>query len=346
MGRSWTVVRPDSPRAAPPSATLVLVVHTRTVAIHYVRAALRACPTPSPVLAAAGISPALLADDRARVTPAQFTSLIQALWETLDDEFMGFGPRPSKRGTFPTMCLLAVHCPDLESALRRGLAFYSLFDLAPSMSLVDGRFTLDMEGVSDPDHFLTESLLVLWHRFSSWLVGRRIPLLSASFAYPAPSHRAEYHLIFGCPMEFSAPSTCISFDPRFLHMPVVQDEAALRRFLRNSPAELLSRRDHGADTSGHVRRLLGAGVSGLEEVAARLGVSAPTLRRRLTAEGTSFREVREQLLRDQAVASLVRGGESVEELALRLGFSEASAFHRAFKRWTGSSPGAYRGGRD
>lgn len=45
---------------------------------------------------------------------------------------------------------------------------------------------------------------------------------------------------------------------------------------------------------------------------------------------------------DQAVASLVRGGESVEELALRLGFSEASAFHRAFKRWTGSSPGSYR----
>jgi AraC-like DNA-binding protein len=104
----------------------------------------------------------------------------------------------------------------------------------------------------------------------------------------------------------------------------------------------LSRRDHGADTAGHVRRLLGRGMAGLEAVAAQLGVSAPTLRRKLAAEGTSFREVREQLLRDQAVASLVRGGESVEELALRLGFSEASAFHRAFKRWTGSSPGSYR----
>ncbi|GLZ29615.1 transcriptional regulator [Lentzea sp. NBRC 105346] len=319
-------------------------MHTRTVAIHYVRAALRECPAPEPVLAAAGISPSLLDDDRARVTPEQFTRLIQALWEQLDDEFMGFGPRPSKRGTFPTMCLLAVHCPDLGSALRRGLAFYGLFDTAPAMSLVDGRFSLDMALVDDPDHFLTESLLVLWHRFSSWLVGRRIPLRRASFDYPEPPHAAEYHLIFGCPLEFSAPVTAMFFDPKFLRMPVVQDEAALRRFLRNSPAELLSRRDHGADTSAHVRRLLGAGESGLEAVAQRLGVSAPTLRRRLAAEGTSFREVREQLLRDQAVASLVRGGESVEELALRLGFSEASAFHRAFKRWTGSSPGAYRGG--
>ena len=315
-------------------------MHTRTVAIHYVRAALRACPEPSAVLAGAGIPASLLADDRARVTPAQYTKFIQTLWEVLDDEFMGFGPRPSKRGTFAMMCLLAVHCPDLESALRRGLAFYSLFDQPLRLSLDDGRFSLEIPG--DPDHFLTESLLVLWHRFSSWLIGRRIPLRGAEFGYPEPAHAAEYHLIFGCPLTFGAPATAISFDPKFLRMPVVQDEAALRRFLRHSPAELLSRRDHGADTAGHVRRLLGRGVTGLEAVAAALGVSAPTLRRRLAAEGTSFREVREQLLRDQAVASLVRGGESVEELALRLGFSEASAFHRAFKRWTGSSPGSYR----
>ncbi|WP_446684941.1 AraC family transcriptional regulator [Lentzea indica] len=233
-------------------------MHTRTVAIHYVRAALRACPEPSVVLAGAGIPASLLADDRARVTPAQYTKFIQTLWEVLDDEFMGFGPRPSKRGTFAMMCLLAVHCPDLESALRRGLAFYSLFDEPLHLSLDDGRFSLEIPG--DPDHFLTESLLVLWHRFSSWLIGRRIPLQGAEFAYQEPAHAAEYHLIFGCPLTFDAPATTILFDPKFLRMPVVQDEAALRRFLRYSPAELLSRRDHGADTAGHVRRLLGRGV--------------------------------------------------------------------------------------
>ncbi|WP_433263501.1 AraC family transcriptional regulator [Actinosynnema sp. CS-041913] len=325
---------------------------TRTIAIHYVTAALRGAirhgHDVSELLAIAGIPEALLADDRARVTPAQYSKLIQNLWEVLDDEFMGFGPQRSKRGTFPTMCLLAVHCSSLEDALRRGLAFYGLFDVRPSMTLCErdgvARFTLAAEGVDDPDRFLIESLLVLWHRFSSWLIGRRIPLRAVDLAYPEPPHAAEYHLIFGCPLRFAAPETVLTFDTRFLRMPVVQDEAALRRFLRNSPAELLSRRDYGADASSQVRRMLGSGVVGLENVAARLGVSAPTLRRKLAAEGTSFREVREQLLRDQAVASLVRGGESVEELALRLGFSEASAFHRAFKRWTGNSPGAYRTG--
>jgi AraC-like DNA-binding protein len=323
---------------------------TRTIAIHYVTAALRGAlrgghDVPE-VLAAAGISPALLTDERARVTADQYTRLIQALWDVLDDEFMGFGPKASKRGTFPTMCLLAVHCPDLASALRRGLTFYDLFDVRPEMRLVEDegmvRFELDMAGFDDPDRFLTESLLVLWHRFSSWLIGRRIPLRGVDFTYPEPGHGAEYPLIFGAPLRFGAPVTALYFDARFLRMPVVQDEAALRRYLRHSPAELLSRRDYGADTASRVRRLLGQGVTALPEVAQRLGVSGPTLRRTLAAEGTSFREVREQLLRDQAVASLVRGGESVEELALRLGFSEASAFHRAFKRWTGSSPGAYR----
>ncbi|CCH34034.1 AraC family transcriptional regulator [Actinosynnema sp. NPDC047251] len=325
---------------------------TRTIAIHYVTAALRGAVRHghdvSALLATAGIPEALPADDRARVTPAQYSKLIQALWDALDDEFMGFGPQRSKRGTFPTMCLLAVHCASLEGALQRGLAFYALFDVRPSMRLAErdgvARFALAAEGVDDPDRFLVESLLVLWHRFSSWLIGRRIPLRGVELAYPEPPHAAEYHLIFGCPLRFGAPETVLTFDTRFLRMPVVQDEAALRRFLRNSPAELLSRRDYGADASSQVRRMLGGGVAGLANVAARLGVSAPTLRRKLAAEGTSFREVREQLLRDQAVASLVRGGESVEELALRLGFSEASAFHRAFKRWTGNSPGAYRTG--
>ncbi|GAA1270688.1 AraC family transcriptional regulator [Saccharothrix xinjiangensis] len=325
---------------------------TRTIAIHYVHAALRGALRrghgAAGFLGPAGIGEGLLADERARVTPAQYTRLVQTLWEVLDDEFMGLGPQPSKRGTFPTMCLLAVHCASLEEALRRGLGFYALFDVRPAMALGErdgaATFTLDAAGVDDPDRFLVESLLVLWHRFSSWLIGRRIPLRGVDLAYPEPPHAAEYHLIFGAPLRFGAPTTTLRFDTRFLRMPVVQDEAALKRFLRGSPAELLSRRDYGADTSSLVRRVLGGGAAGLDEVAAGLGVSAPTLRRRLAAEGTSFREVREQLLRDQAVASLVRGGESVEELALRLGFSEASAFHRAFKRWTGSSPGAYRTG--
>jgi AraC-like DNA-binding protein len=95
-----------------------------------------------------------------------------------------------------------------------------------------------------------------------------------------------------------------------------------------------------------VRRILARGLHSdwppSAEVAARLAVSLQHLRRRLRDEGTSITRIREDIIRDAAIASLVRGEESVHELSARLGFSEPSAFRRAFRRWTGSPPGAYR----
>jgi AraC-like DNA-binding protein len=86
-----------------------------------------------------------------------------------------------------------------------------------------------------------------------------------------------------------------------------------------------------------------AGLPGPEQVAARLSISPQTLRRKLAAERTSFQRVRDQLRRDVAVSALARGDASIEQLSERLGFSEPSAFHRAFRRWTGATPRAYQG---
>lgn len=325
-----------------------------TLSIHFVRAALvgadRQDVAAAPLLAKAGIAESLLADPLARVTAEQYSRFIQVLWDTLDDEFMGFGSSRSPRGSFATMGLLTVHCRDLSAALSRAWNFYNLFPGSPVGRLVpDGdlvRFELRTENFDDPDHFMVESLLVLWHRFAGWLIGHRIPLQDTDFDYPEPAHSAEYPLMFGCRPHFERPTTAVTFHRRYLEMPVVQDESSLRRFLRHSPADLFSRRDYQPTLTEQVRRIVGrslaAGASP-ESVAARLDMSEATLRRRLRAEGTSFREVRDDLLRDVAVAGLVRGRETVEELALRLGFSDASAFHRAFKRWTGSNPGTYRG---
>ncbi|GAA2772615.1 helix-turn-helix domain-containing protein [Streptomyces showdoensis] len=104
----------------------------------------------------------------------------------------------------------------------------------------------------------------------------------------------------------------------------------------------------GPAVSAHrVRRMIGAALADgpvppPEELARRLAVSPQTLRRRLAAEGTTYRLLRDQARRDHALAALARGPQSIEGLSRRLGFSEPSAFHRAFRRWTGVTPGAYQ----
>ena len=80
----------------------------------------------------------------------------------------------------------------------------------------------------------------------------------------------------------------------------------------------------------------------LEAVARHLHVSPQTLRRHLREEGTSFQALKDELRRDIAIYHLGRADLSLQAIAEQLGFSEPSAFHRAFKKWTGLTPGAYR----
>ncbi|MDN5539635.1 AraC family transcriptional regulator, partial [Comamonas sp.] len=82
--------------------------------------------------------------------------------------------------------------------------------------------------------------------------------------------------------------------------------------------------------------------AGLQATAAELNMSAPTLQRKLAAAGTSFQAIKDELRRDIAVSRLGTSKVSFTELAADLGFADAAAFQRAFKGWTGSSPGLYR----
>ncbi|WP_433769379.1 AraC family transcriptional regulator [Pseudomonas putida] len=330
----------------------------RTIASHFARAALRGAQRQgydySDLLQQLGISPELLDEPRARIAPEQFTRLLQSLRLALNDEYLGFGQGRSVPGSFAMMCHAVIHCRNLEKALNRGLMFYSLFPDAPRLTVTREdemiRLSLDDSQLWDPDHFLSECLLVTWHRFGSWLIGQRIRLEQATFSYPRPEHGAEYDLLFSCPLVFNEPESgtaqsSLLFHSRYLNMPLLQDERTLKHFLERSPADLLSRPDDGHSLSSQLRRLLSRDSSpwpDLDAVAAHLHISSQTLRRHLREEGTSFQELKDQLRRDIAIYHLSRNDLPLQQIAEQLGFSEPSAFHRAFKKWTGLTPGAYR----
>ncbi|RCI70325.1 AraC family transcriptional regulator, partial [Pseudomonas aeruginosa] len=176
-------------------------------------------------------------------------------------------------------------------------------------------------------------------------IGQRIRLEEATFSYPAPDHQAEYDLLFPCPRRFSAGCTSLLFAARYLGMPLLQDERTLKQFLQHSPADLLARPDGGDSLTSQIRRLLGRDCRrwpDLDQVARQLHMSSQTLRRHLREEGGSFQQLKDHLRRDLAIYHLGRDELSIQDIAEQLGFSEPSAFHRAFKKWTGLTPGADR----
>jgi len=325
----------------------------RTIASHFVRAALHGAQARdldiAALLADAGLLPAVLEETAARVTAAQYARLIRLLWRRLDDEYLGLAAQPSLPGTFAMMACSIIHCGTLEKALRRGIRFYRLFPGSPEFSLrregAQAWLCLHVDPTHDPEHFLSESLLLIWHRLASWLIGQRIELEELRFAYPQPAHVVEYDLLFPGVRHFSADFTGLRFVAAHLDQPLLQDERTLKRFLEQAPADLLSRPAGDDSLIVRIQRLLGRDCRqwpDLEQLARQLNCSPQTLRRRLREQGSSFQVIKDQLRRDRAIYLLGRPELSIQEIAEQLGFSEASAFHRAFRKWTHLTPGAYR----
>lgn len=330
-----------------------------TVSRHFVEAALTGARAKGmsvdDLLREAGISPDLLELGAARVSSDQFSRLMQVLWHRTEDEFMGLGPRRARTGTFATMCALVMGCPTLEAVYRQAFQFSRLFEPMVAMALdTDGeqaRLVLRIEGeLNDPEYFLRESILVIWHRLGSWLVGQPVELSAASFAYPRPAHGDEYRHIFHCPLTFGAEQTALTFDKRFLAAPVIREKPEMHQFLKTSPADLLSRPDESNTWTGRIRALIGRDFSDaralpdFDSIAVELHTSPQTLRRRLKQENTSFQEIKDLLRRDMAMYYLRREEWAINDVATKVGFTEPSTFHRAFKKWTGVTPGAYREG--
>lgn len=326
-----------------------------TISIHFVNAALagvrRLNIDLNVILNRAGIDAELLNQPRARVSPDQYTRLAQTLWLVSQDEHLGFGRSPRRLGTFATMCRLIIHAGTLGKALERGSQFYRLFGDEWSMSIArdahDARLSLQIPVDRDPEHFITESMLMVWHGLASWLVERRIPLERVQFAYPEPAHVQEYDALFFSPIvRFDQPRTEITFAADYLDLPIRQTEASLDEFLKTAPAQLLVKFKNSSSLTSRIREVLkthiGEEMPTLNDVAARLYLSPQTLRRRLAAEGKSYQTVKDNLRRDAAIHLLLRPELTLEDVAQQVGFSETSTFHRAFKKWTGVTPGLYR----
>src|SRR5579859_2939346 len=298
---------------------------------------------PVPLLRAAGVEPGA-----GRVSAQSYAALMKAVAQALDDEFFGRDSQRMKLGSFAMLCHAVMGCRTLRRALARAVRFYNLMldDTAGTISETDGLLRLEVRSVRPVALFAHENLLLFLHRLACWLVNRRIPVASLGFAFPSPDRAGEYRLVFGAEAEFDQSCSYLAIDPRYGSLPLVRDEAALKEFLALAPENLFVRYrpSHGTahQVQLHLAAMKLADWPDFAGLARSLGMSASTLHRRLADEDSNFQMIKDQIRRERAQALLRQGGLSVMAIAEELGFAEPSAFHRAFRKWTGRAPGQFR----
>lgn len=162
------------------------------------------------------------------------------------------------------------------------------------------------------------------------------------FKHPEPSYRAEYDRVFQAPITFNSRWNALKVDASFFslrHPPVSRYVFGV---LSERAAAMLKELERATSLRGRVERLLvpilHTGEINVERVAAELGMSRQTLYRKLKAEGASFETLLDELRHKMALHYLDGKKVSVNETAYLVGFSDPSAFSRAFRRWTGTSP--------
>jgi AraC-like DNA-binding protein len=306
--------------------------------------------------AAAGITPGRLASPDERITGEQSHRAWQeAVAATGDPDFglhLGELTQPAGLGLVGFVMLSAT---EFETALQSLLRYTNLLTdgVRGTLSVRGAEAVVQLSPVSDlVNPMLAAPRQRIETTFSALLslafalTGRALPVRAVEFLHPAPPGTTEHRRIFRAPVAFSRPANRLVFDAAALRWPLVEAQPALRQALETQAAEMLARIDQSetwfARVQREIARHLRETVPDLAFVARALGVGARTLQRHLGAEGVSFRDALDRVRETLARRHLASPGVTVDEVSFLLGFSEPSAFHRSFKRWTGLTPQAYR----
>ncbi len=294
----------------------------------------------------------LLREPTGLLPRSDYNRLVKTAYELSGDAALGL-----HCGELAPMGMLHVvgHMLSSSATLRDGFAlvqrFWPLIDQGARFTLLEGatRARLVYEsGQEEPllRRFCAEICLSFTHRVARQLLGVAGSADAVWFDHSITPYAAEYRRIFSCELRFDAGANAILFPSPILDERLLLGNAVLADNLRQLAEMLMARQLSEHDLPSRIFRMLqnepnladvDAGV-----VAGWLSISPRTLRRRLSGFGRPLSSLLDDVRRERALTALARPDSNVKELAEQLGFSEPSALHRAFKRWTGRSIGDYR----
>ena len=293
---------------------------------------------------ATDLTPELLANPDARVSPSQFCVAWAEGIRLSGDPRMALGIAASiPAGAFGLVEYVCRSAATLGDALAQWVRYLNILNDAVTVALVEEgdhmvvRVVTDSEAPAPASHEMCFAILAARTRE---LTAPPVEVVAVEFTHRA-SDVALYTKWFGAPVRFGAPYTQLTFPRSARTLPLVTADASLLAILTKLASAESAKASVDPPLTAQVRRLLGTALQSnearIERVAQKLGLTARSLQRRLKDEGTSFQGMREEVRRELAQRYL-DDDLAITEISFLLGFSEPSAFFRAFKRWTGLTP--------
>lgn len=304
------------------------------------------------LLSAAGLTSAEVSDPDGRLGITQVAALWQGALESSADLNLGLRMALAVPfGAYRVMDFLAAAAPTVGEGITRMARYFPLVNTAFAWRITHERslvhVALEQPGApgglprSLVDYALVCTILHLRHAH-----GFPWPLVEVTFAFPAPPVTRDHEAALGCPVRFGQPQNAFVMTQATWDLPSRAPSCELLQTLEAHAARLLESLESTRVTSSRVARLiveeLEGGDPSLARVARRMALSPRTLQRRLADEQTTFADVLDETRRHVAQAYVRDRGLALTEVAYLLGFSEQSAFTRAFQRWWGMPPSQFR----
>lgn len=299
----------------------------------------------------AGLDIAVLQDPNGRYPLEGTTRLWRLAVTATDDQNFGLSVgRNVNQTTFHALGYSLMASPTLKAVFERLVRYFRIVTDAGELDFCrdknNYKFVLNpLDGPIQPAYESLDALMSVVIRLCRLLSAKKFRATRVTFRRPAPDDTRVFEKVFKAPIEFGAAETAIYMDADVLNQQLENanpdlarhNDEILARYLIDFDKQNIANRVHGSLVTQ-----LPQGEPSQEKTAEALHMSLRNLQRKLSAEGTSYKAILNQTRHDLAVSYMQDPRYSVSEITYMLGFSDTSSFNRAFRRWTGQSPTAYR----
>ncbi len=309
------------------------------------------------VLELSGIKREHVDDPDGKLSIDQISKFWEVTCDKLDDPLVGINmAKLTPFGTYQTSDYLLSSSSNLREGLRKFVRFFALIhqEISAKETEDDHKYELQIWQASEENlsrHSIEYEMALVFERLKT-VTQKNISLKLVKFAHQRPEGtEGIYSDYFGCPVNFGQSTNSIIFDNHYLELPCVDSDSNLADLLENNARRILEKlpkfEEHAQPLflmrfNEKLKNELKEGRASIENMASCFGMSPRTLQRKLKQYDLSYSEILTNLRIELSKEMLTNPSLSLTEIAFLLGFSESSAFHRAFKQWTKLTPLEYK----